>query len=271
MTDFLQISQQAARAGGAILMEYRGRVHPRQKGPNDFVTEADFASQDRIRQVLREAFPDHGFLGEECSGTDPSAGLPPRLRDQEYCWVVDPLDGTMNYVHDLPNYSVSVALCHRGDVIAGAVFDPLLDECFSAQSGGGAHRNGQPIETSDCRPIEEALIAVSLASELPRQSPEVLRLVEVMHRCLAIRRMGSAALNLCYVASGRLDGYWATSVQPWDVAAGQLIVQEAGGTVTGLDGSAFDLDRPQFVAAATVDLQHSLRGVLEQAVSDRRA
>ena len=262
MADFLDVCQQAARAGGRVLLDMRGRVNPQEKGPKDLVTEADFASQEAVQQVLLKAFPDHRFLGEETLGSDHA---PVAASSSEYCWVVDPLDGTLNYVRQLPNYSVSVALRCGDEVIVGTVYDPVLEECFTAQAGCGAQLNGMRIRPSACDRVDQALIAASLPADVPRHSPEIARFIEVMHSSQAIRRLGSAALNLCYVAAGRLDAYWATCVKIWDVGAGQLIVREAGGTLTRPDGSPFELDRPQFLASATQGLHKQLLGVLQRA------
>jgi myo-inositol-1(or 4)-monophosphatase len=150
-------------------------------------------------------------------------------------------------------------------VVCGVVYDPVLDECFVAERGEGATLNGARVRTSQCERVEQALIAASLPTDIPRGSPEINRFIEVMHQSQSIRRLGSAALNLCYLATGRLDAYWATCVQIWDVAAGQLIAAEAGATITRPDGTAFDLDRPQFVAAATPRLHSDLAELLRRA------
>ena len=208
MTQFRDVCEEAARAGGQILQQMRGRINPREKGPKDLVTEADFASQEAIRQIIAAAFPKHGFLGEEGPELTSLADSTPVAESPEYCWVVDPLDGTLNYTRQLPNYSVSIALRQGEQVICGVVYDPVLDECFLAELGQGAKLNGQPIGTSSCQLVERALIAASLPAEIPRGSLEVGRFIEVMHQAQAIRRLGSAAINLCYLAMGRLDAYW---------------------------------------------------------------
>jgi myo-inositol-1(or 4)-monophosphatase len=164
-----------------------------------------------------------------------------------------------------------VALRRGSEVLVGTVYDPVLDECYSAAAGKGSFLNGVPIQASCCERIEQALVAASLPTDVPRNSPDVLRFIEVMHRSQAVRRLGSAALSLCYVASGRLDAYWATCVKVWDVAAGQLIVREAGGSLTHPDGTPFDLDRPQFVAAATPQLHGQLLDLLARAVEQPRS
>jgi myo-inositol-1(or 4)-monophosphatase len=179
------------------------------------------------------------------------------------------LDGTLNYVRELPNYAVSVALRRGPDILVGGVYDPVLDEYFAAAQGHGATLNGRRLATATCTQLAQALVAASLPTEVPRDSPDVRRFIEVMHRAQAIRRLGSAALNLCYVAAGRLDAYWATCVKVWDVAAGQLIVREAGGHLTHPDGTDFTLDRPQLVAAATAALHRELVEVLRTSVLRR--
>lgn len=268
MGRFGEVCEQAARVGGQVLQEMRGRVNPSEKSPKDLVTEADWASQAAIRQVIMSAFPDHGFVGEEV-GEEPasfgggSGNVP--ASPEGYCWIVDPLDGTLNYTRQLPNYSVSVALRQNDRVLCGVVYDPTLDECFVAELGRGAWLNGTPIGPSVCGRLDRGLIAASLPAQVTRDSEEAGRFVEVMCEAQAIRRMGSAALNLCYVAMGRLDGYWATSVKIWDIAAGQLAVAEAGGVLTRLDGGPFDLDNPRFVAAATPRLHRQLVAVLQEA------
>lgn len=264
MTEFLGVCQQVARACGRVLLDMRGSFNARAKAAKDLVTDADLASQEVARRLISSVYPDHQFLGEEETAGTPVGPNGP-LRESEYCWIVDPLDGTLNYVRQLPNYCVSVALRRGNKILVGTVYDPVLDECFAAEAGGGAVLNGVPIHTSACDGIADALVAASLPPEVKRQSPEVWRFIEMMHQAQAIRRLGSAALTLCYVAAGRLDGYWATSVKIWDVAAGQLIVREAGGTLSGPDGGPFRLDTPQLVTAATPRLHGQLVSVLSRA------
>lgn len=242
-------------------MEWRDRFTAREKSPRDLVTEADVASQVAIQKLLAEQFPSHLFVGEEeCSG---DAGvLSHQNISSEYRWIVDPLDGTANYVHGMPNWAVSIALAHHDELLVGTVFDPILNECFSAARGGGAFLNGQPIRGSGCQRLSQAMIAASFSANIPRGSPEIGRFVEMLHECQSIRRLGSCALNLCYVAAGRLDGYWATAVKSWDAAAGVLIVEEAGGIVTNLRGGPLNLERPELLAAASPELQQQLIGVL---------
>lgn len=253
-----EISLNAAKAGALVLMEMRDSARGRQKGPRDFVSEADFGSQEAIKKEIHQAFPRHQFIGEE----DPDAGakcLAANSDDETYFWIVDPLDGTANYLHRLQGFAVSIAVARRGRVLAGVVYDPLTGESFTAALGQGAEVNGRPMKTSGQTRSSDAFVGVSLAPDVPRGSPEVARFVEAVYTCQGVRRLGSAALNLSYVADGRLDSYWAVVIKPWDVAAGTLLVTEAGGTVTRIDGSPFELYRPELIASATLELGEDLR------------
>ena len=270
MSEFLEVAKAAARQAGGRLQSLRGQVQVREKGPRDLVTEADLEAERTIRELLLAAYPDHDFLGEEGTGAEEggakSGGAEETGRGRStYCWVVDPLDGTTNYAHQLPMYAVSIALRRGSDVVAGVVYDPSLDELFAAADDSRAMCNGAPLSVSSCRELSSALVAASFSANVPRGSVEIARFVEVLHCCRAVRRMGSAALNLCYVAAGRLDAYWASSVKTWDVAAGVLLVQRAGGILTALDGGTFDLDHPAFLAAATPELHAQLLETIARA------
>lgn len=260
MASFLEVGEQAARAGGAVLMDWRDRFTAKEKGPRDMVTEADFASQRAIAELITAAYPDHAFLGEEdIEGQQEEAGE----NGSEYRWIVDPLDGTVNYVHGMANFAVSVALEHRGQIIVGVVFDPVANECYCAALGEGATLNGKPISVSSHQLLEESLIAASFTAGVRPDSLEVRRFAEVLGRCRAVRRLGSAALNLCYTAAGRLDAYWADSVKLWDIAAGVLIHTEAGGTLSHLGGGPYRSDDPKIIVASTPQLHEQLRAVLD--------
>ncbi len=254
MSDFITICEQAARAGGKVLIDWSGQLGVREKGPDDLVTEADFASQEAIQGVLLDAFPDHGMLGEE--------GAAIRGKDPQFRWIVDPLDGTLNYVHRVPNWCVSVAFEDRGQIVAGTVYDPLSEECYTAKAGGGAYLNGQPLRTSGTTELSDALMAASFPPRVRRDSPEVARFIDVLEACQGVRRMGSAALNLCYLAAGRFDGYWSANTHAWDIAAGMLLIREAQGVFTDLEGNEIDLENPHFLAAATPELHAQLLEVL---------
>jgi myo-inositol-1(or 4)-monophosphatase len=253
--DYFRVCDSAVRAGGQVVQDWAGRFDVRKKGPADLVTQADLASQEVVRKTVLGAFPDHCLLGEE---SEPGARTSERA---EYRWIVDPLDGTTNYVHGVPHYCVSLALERNGRLLVGAVYDPVLDECFSAVDGGGARLNGQPIRVSGVSQASEALAAVGFPYNVQSDAPDLRLFMEMLPRCQAIRRTGSSALNLCYLAAGRFDLYWSYSTHVWDVAAGVLIVREAGGIVTSPDGGEFMLEKASFLAAATPELHASLREV----------
>jgi myo-inositol-1(or 4)-monophosphatase len=249
-----------------VLLDWQHRFQAREKASRDLVTEADVAAQETIRRIIHKAFPDHDFLSEEEACDRVHQGLEAiQQRRSDFRWIVDPLDGTTNYVHHLPGYAVSIALQQGSDLVLGAVYDPIADELFVAQRGHSATLNGQPITTSGCERLGEALMAVSFSPHVKRQSLEIRRFVEILLASQSVRRMGSAALNLSYVAAGRLDGYVATSVNIWDVAAGMLLVREAGGAESGIDGDALCLERPELIAAASQPLLGHLVNVLNVA------
>lgn len=252
--EFLAVCEEAARLGGSILQDWAGRFDTREKAPADLVTDADLASQAAIRKFLLERFPDHGFLGEEGDG----------LVQGDYRWVVDPLDGTTNYVHRFPNYAVSIALEHREEPIAGVVFDPTINECYKASLGGGAWLNEHRLSVSNVTHVSQALVSVSFPSRVQRNSQDLADFVEVLVEAQAIRRLGSAALSLCYLAAGRFDAYWATATKIWDVAAARLIVTEAGGLFTGFDGEPFRPVPAHFLAASTPALHQQMYELLHR-------
>lgn len=243
----ISVMKQAAREAGKILLEMQGKIVAREKGPADLVTEADVAAQHCIQQVLAAEFPEYGFLGEESDSADGAVSSSNR-------WVVDPIDGTTNYVHGFDNYSVSIAFQQQEAVVAGVIFDPVHNRMYSASLGGGAFLNDAPIRTSDVVSLDKALVAASFPPGVQRDAVEVKHFVEVLVKCQALRRLGSAALNLCYVAEGKLDAYWATSLKIWDAAAGLLILAEAGGTLSNIEGGPVNLAKPRLIVAATDSL-----------------
>jgi myo-inositol-1(or 4)-monophosphatase len=250
MNDYLDICEHAARAGGKVLLNWVGRFAAREKGPSDLVTEADFASQEEIRGILWKHFPEHGFVGEEGGSKGPA--------NAKFCWYVDPLDGTTNYVHQIPHYCVSIALEHQGELICGTVFDPISQECFTAQQGGGAFLNGKKLRVSEIKDLPSAVAAASFPPRLKLDSRELKELSRMMVAAQAVRRTGSAALNLCYLAAGRFDAYWGGVTKPWDIAAGALLIREAGGVVSISDGGPLQMSGGRMVAAATPELHQQL-------------
>jgi len=258
MSNHGDVCERAAREGGRILLDWIGRFSVREKGPSDLVTDADHASQEAIRIVIGGAYPDHAFVGEEDLD-----GI--RRHDGGYRWIVDPLDGTTNYVHQIPHYAVSIGLECDGRLLVGTVYDPVANDCYRAESGRGATLNGKPLRVSSTRSLSEAVVAASFPAGVQRGSQDLADFENVLVSCQAIRRTGSAALNLCYVAAGRFDAYWARETKAWDVAAGALLVMEAGGHITGLAGQPFNLADPRFIAAATPELHADLSSRLSPA------
>jgi myo-inositol-1(or 4)-monophosphatase len=255
VSELLETCESAARAGANELLAWRGRFKTREKAPADLVTDADLASQAAIRNEIASQFPHHLFVGEEKTSQV-------EVGEDDYVWLVDPLDGTTNYIHGYPCYAVSIAVLQGRELIAGVIFDPLADEFYHAEQGLGAFCNGTRLETSGVKSVGEALVAVSLPPRVGPESPDLADLVRAIQSSQAVRRSGSAALNLAYVAHGRLDGFWATKIQPWDVAAGVLLVREAGGVVTGRGGGEFDVWNPHFLSAAGQDLHADMLRML---------
>jgi myo-inositol-1(or 4)-monophosphatase len=253
---WLETCKEAARAGGEELRAWRGRFQTRKKGIRDLVTDADLASQKAVQAIISSRFPDHGFLGEEQG----IASISPN--HDQMTWIVDPLDGTTNYVHGYPNFAVSVAVARGDEVQAGVIYDPTRDQYFAAAEGRGAWCDNVRLQVSDVTEVSEALVAVSLPAHVTRDSADLLDFVVAAQVSQAVRRSGSAALNLAHVASGAFDAFWATQIHPWDVAAGILLIREAGGIVTGRDGRPFDLWNPHFVAANGPKLHSEMLKVL---------
>lgn len=249
-SEFLSVAEEAARAGAAVLGDWAQKFTVSEKSPANLVTEADFAAQQTIHDVISNRFPDHHYLGEE--------GLAETGTDSPYRWVIDPLDGTSNYVHGFPYYCVSIALEQDGALLIGAIYDPNRDEMFTAIRGQGARLNGNPIEPTRVDKLSEAMIVVSLPVPPKPEDVEVKRFMRVMSVAQTVQRLGSAALNLCYVASGRMDGYFATTLKPWDVAAGALIVGEAGGRISKLDGRPLEIEVPDMLATNGLTIHDEL-------------
>jgi myo-inositol-1(or 4)-monophosphatase len=261
MSEFLRVCEQAARAAGEVLLDWRGKFEVREKGPDDLVTDADLAAQKRVSEVLLENFPGHAFLGEESA---PNEKLPRSAAGAGYRWIVDPLDGTTNYVHGVPFFAVSVALERDGQLVCGTIYDPVAQECFSADAGSGAALNGRPIRTSSVERLADALVEVSFPPQCLRDGPEVRQFALAMEYAQGVRRSGSAALNLAYVAAGRVDAYWSFNTHAWDIAAGALLVAEAGGTVTGPGGAPLDVTSGHIVAAADEALHAEIVQMLRE-------
>jgi myo-inositol-1(or 4)-monophosphatase len=243
LSDFLDAGCTAARQAAAVLEEWRHRFQVREKGRADLVTEADLASQQAIRDFLAGRYPGHGFLGEE----DTAHGRPGP--DAPPTWIVDPLDGTTNYVHDCPFYCVSIGLQVAGELVVGVVYDPARQEMFAAAKGQGAWLNARRLGVSKTGRLEEALLATGFPPDLRGQERALDWWRHFSLRAQSLRRTGSTALNLAYVAAGRFDGYWAFDNHVWDVAGGFVLIHEAGGVVSAVDGGPLDPYGPASVAS----------------------
>ena len=222
------------RAGDAQMAGSGGNLRIDKKGAIDLVTEMDVEIERAFRAMIAGRFPSHVVLGEEFESSGD------RDAASRYCWVLDPIDGTTNYAHGLPIFCASLALEIDGQAVVGAVYDPNRRELFTAERGGGAFLNGTPLRVSNSSALIDSLLVTGFHYDIHKDSSELIELFgEFISRARAVRRLGSAALDLCYVAAGRFDGFWEHKLQPWDVAAGALIVQEAGGRVTTVDGAPF--------------------------------
>jgi myo-inositol-1(or 4)-monophosphatase len=249
-----QVSVRAARSAGDLLRRRVDSIREvRHKSAVDIVTDVDVLSEQEVCATLLAAFPTHSILGEE-GGARP--GSDPRFR-----WIVDPLDGTTNYAHGFPFFCVSIGLEVEGRLTLGVAYDPSLDELFVAEAGRGATVNDRPIQVSSTTDLAQALLATGFPYERTEFSRAMNSFEVLSLKSQAVRRAGSAVLDLCYVACGRLDGYWEHRVQPWDMAAGALIVIEASGSVTAIDGSPFSVEGGQ-VLATNSHLHPALTSVL---------
>jgi myo-inositol-1(or 4)-monophosphatase len=252
-----KVGWQAALAAGALLKGNYEKPHDiTLKSAIDPVTESDFASQKTIISLIRQAFPDHGILAEETMAevgegqgaalSGPTNGTQPVTPR----WIIDPLDGTVNFAHGFPLFCVSIAFEAAGVVEYGVVFDPLREELFEASRGGGARLNGQPLKVSRVNRLEGALVATGFPYDIRDRLPETLaRMGRVMSVSQGLRRAGSAALDLAYVAAGRLDAFFEENLKPWDTAAGILLVAEAGGTVSTFSGTPYSLSAKSILAS----------------------
>lgn len=238
-----QLAVDVAREAGAILREKFGtRRQVDFKGIVNLVTDADHASEAHISARLKAAFPDFRMIGEEGSTHEPESS------DSPYVWVFDPLDGTTNYAHAYPHFAVSIALRHHDTTVVGVVYDPMLDELYAAEIGKGATLNGESTVVSVTDNLIESLLASGFSYNMKEREENLPIWQDLMLTSQGPRRAGAAALDLAYVAAGRIDGYWEQSLEAWDMSAGGLIVEEAGGTVTNYAGGRFDPFSRQCVA-----------------------
>jgi myo-inositol-1(or 4)-monophosphatase len=234
----------ARKAGRSLVKDFREveNLQVSAKGPGDFVSRADREAERLIKEDLMGGRPTYGWLGEETGGQD---GQDPTRR-----WIVDPLDGTTNFLHGMPHWAVSIALEHKGEIISAVVYDAAKDELFWAEKGAGAWMNDRRIRVSGRRHMHEAVFATGIPFGAKTTLPAMMKdLARLMPACAGVRRWGSAALDLAYVAAGRYDGYWERELQAWDIAAGILLVKEAGGFVTGLREGDDPLEKGALIAA----------------------
>lgn len=242
MSEFLDVAINAARRAGRLLLDLSGsRLKVEKKGKVDLVTDADRRSEELVRNIIREKFPEHEFIAEE--GTRSKS-------DSRYRWLVDPLDGTTNYAHGFPVWCVSIALLRGDDIITGCVYNPNLDECFTAEAGTGAYLNGEKISVSDTEKLDDSLLATGFPYDIRETDDDNLREFTAFYkRAQAVRRAGAAALDLAYVACGRFDGFWEFKLAPWDIAAGILMITEAGGRATSYSGNNYDIYKGELLAS----------------------
>jgi myo-inositol-1(or 4)-monophosphatase len=266
---FVRLAAEIAVEAGALVREfYNSSVATEYKGEVDLVTEADRASERLIVERLHQHFPSHGIYGEE--------GTRDRI-DNEYRWYIDPLDGTTNFAHRYPVFCVSMGLEHRpaglaadkdGAMIAGVIYDPTRNELFVAEKGRGAYLNGRRIHVSTTDDLGEGLLATGFPSRKRHENPNIHFYQQITLRSHGVRRAGSAALDLAYVACGRFDGYWEFNLNPWDTSAGALLVEEAGGSITRFDGSPFQLNSRELLATNRL-LHPALKSLFEDMFAGR--
>src|SRR3984885_14547022 len=244
MAEFLETAAAIAREAGALIASYHSRgIGFELKGENDLVTEADRASERLIVERLRSYFPTHSVMAEEGGGHEESS---------EYRWYVDPLDGTTNFAHGFPMFNVTLALERAGELIAGVIYHPIHEEMFTAEAGGGAYLNSHRIHVSKVSRVEDVLVATGFPSRKRHENVNVHFYYQLAMMSHGVRRAGAAALDLAYVACGRLDAFWEFGLNPWDMAAGVLLVREAGGTVSDMHGGPFDLRGKHVLADNTL-------------------
>ncbi|HAZ60301.1 MAG TPA: inositol monophosphatase [Gammaproteobacteria bacterium] len=244
MHPMLNMAVRAAHRAGDLILRYLDRVGDldvQSKGHNDFVSEVDRAAEATIIEVLRRAYPDHVFIGEE--------GGEQAGENEDYQWLIDPLDGTTNFLHGHPQFAVSIALRVKGRLEQGVVYDPARQETFTASRGAGAYLNDRRLRVSRRTGLKGALIGTGFPVRQPAHLDLYLETFRaIMLETAGVRRAGAAALDLAWVAAGRMDGFWEFVLQPWDIAAGALLIEEAGGIVTDLDGGTAHMERGHVVA-----------------------
>ncbi len=256
INDLTQTAIQAARLGGAILQDYAQKgftIHSKDQAIN-LVTEADLQSEKAIIQLIQKTFPDHQILSEEQGLQD--------IPHHPIKWIIDPLDGTINFAHGFPMYNVSIGVEYQGTCVLGVIFDPTRDELFLGQQGRGATLNGTPIHVSATPKLAEALLVTGFAYDIHTATDNNLKeFCAFTVRARGMRRTGTAAIDLCYIACGRLDGFWELQLSPWDTAAGKVIVEEAGGKITNYAGEPYSIYDKTILATNSL-IHHEMIEVL---------
>lgn len=262
LTSYLEVALDAAKQAGTLLSRFaRDGFQIKHKSPIDLVTEADHAAEQCVIDVIRASFPGHRFLAEERGRIDQSPS--------PFLWIIDPLDGTTNFAHGFPVYCISIGLEYKEHCILGVVYDPARDELFTATSGGGACLNNQPIRVSSTTQLDHALLVTGFAYDIRETSNNNLdHFSRFALRAQGLRRTGSAALDLCYVAAGRFDGFWEVRLNPWDMAAGVVILREAGGRVTHFHNESHSIYGKELVASNGL-IHDSMIAVLQESLPSR--
>jgi myo-inositol-1(or 4)-monophosphatase len=252
----LNFAQQTAREAGKILLDKFGKkINVYKKGDINLVTEADLASEKFIIEQIKSYYPKHSILAEE-SGVAVVDG------ESKWKWIIDPLDGTTNFAHGYPCFCVTIALEHEGEIVVGVTFDPTRDEMFSAEKNGGAFLNNKQIHVSDTEKLGDALICTGFPYDVSERENFARHFTDFVTNARGIRRDGSAAIDMAYVACGRFDGFWEEGLHAWDVAAGKLLIEEAGGRVTYYDDSPFSIYKPPICASNGI-IHHEMLKILD--------
>jgi len=239
----LNFAIETARDAGRILLERYGRAHTvTKKGDINLVTEADLASEQLIIERIRSHFPKHAILAEESGNSASADGV------MEWKWIIDPLDGTTNFAHGYPCFAVTIACEHNDELVVGVTHDPTRNETFAAERGKGATLNNKPIRVSDTEQLGDALIVTGFPYDFKKRENFSRHLTRFLLESRGVRRDGSAAIDMAYVACGRFDGFWEEGLNPWDMAAGVLLIEEAGGQISGYGGSTFTIYNPPLLA-----------------------
>ncbi|MBM3724924.1 MAG: inositol monophosphatase [Acidobacteria bacterium] len=259
MASYLDTAIETAREAGAVLIHYLGRTGFELKGDFDLVTEADRASERLVVERLQARYPSHGIVAEEGGGNESAS---------EYRWYVDPLDGTTNFAHGFPMFNVTLGLERAGELIAGVVYDPVRDEMFHAAKGEGAWLNNRRIHVSKAKRVEDSLVATGFPSRKRHLNVNVHFYYQLAMLSHGVRRAGAAALDLAYVACGRLEAFWEFGLNPWDMAAGALLVREAGGEVSAMTGSPLDL-RGRHLLADNGTIHSEMLGIFDEIFEGR--